>query len=233
MKRTFIMIILCFLANNLYAQRDTVFVKINKDTIRVWNINLYENCGSKFKFEILYMKDTITITEVDTSTLWYKCDCLFNVNTVITGIPGGKYLVKVYRKYVLHPKDTAKFVGLAHFEYSPVDNSAYFMNGFQSICLNNMAVKELKETKDPSLLGNYPNPFNSTTQIKYSLNFESNVVLDIYDLTGRKVSTLVNEKQKPGNYVKTFNPLNLTTGMYIYRLRTAEGQVEKKMLMLK
>jgi hypothetical protein len=233
MKNIIILFILYLLSVSALAQKDSVYIRIEKDTIKVWNINLIENCGSKFQFEISYQKDTIIIIEADTSLNWYKCLCDFNLSASITGLTQGKYFVKVYRRYKLLSQNEDKFVGTTWFEYSPSQSLKYSDMGYQSKCLSNLSTGEKKEVRGFNLQNNYPNPFNSSTQIKYELQFEGNVVLDVYDLTGRKISTLVNKKQKPGNYEETFNPLNLTTGMYIYRLRAGENQIEKKMILLK
>ncbi len=96
-----------------------------------------------------------------------------------------------------------------------------------------------------SLAQNYPNPFNPVTTIEYSITSEvrgqrsegKNVTLKIYDILGRELVTLVNEKQNPGNYVVDFNPsadgLNLSSGIYFYRLKTDNFIQTKKMMMVK
>jgi len=89
---------------------------------------------------------------------------------------------------------------------------------------------------------NYPNPFNPTTTIKYSI---PNVVklspdlslqptqLHIYDILGRKVKTLINKQQSPGNYEVTFDASELSSGIYFYTLNTGEFVQTKKMMLLK
>ncbi len=84
-----------------------------------------------------------------------------------------------------------------------------------------------------SLYQNYPNPFNPATTIKYSLGKESFVALKIYDSTGRLVSTLVNKTQSAGTYEVNFKPENLSSGIYLYSLRTGDYISTKKMLFLK
>ncbi len=87
---------------------------------------------------------------------------------------------------------------------------------------------------------NYPNPFNPTTTITYSIpnvkTLHSNslsVKLDVYNILGRKVATLVNKKQSPGNYSVKFNARNLNSGVYFYRLRAGNFVSTKKMILLK
>jgi len=89
------------------------------------------------------------------------------------------------------------------------------------------------------LYQNYPNPFNPTTTIKYSLpsNFETlhatAVQLKIFDVLGREVATLVNEKQNPGNYEVNFNASELTTGIYFYQISYGSMNLVKKMMLVK
>lgn len=84
-----------------------------------------------------------------------------------------------------------------------------------------------------SLYQNYPNPFNPTTTIKYSLPASSKVVLKVYDVTGREISTLVNEVKNAGTYEAEFNGSNLASGVYFYRLQAKNYSETKKFLLLK
>jgi hypothetical protein len=80
---------------------------------------------------------------------------------------------------------------------------------------------------------NYPNPFNPLTSIRFGLSENSHVVLKIYDLLGRDVSTLVDENLEAGRYTVNFNAANLASGVYFYKL-TANGFTEaKKMILVK
>ncbi len=80
---------------------------------------------------------------------------------------------------------------------------------------------------------NYPNPFNAGTKIKYSVPRTEQVSLRIYDILGRRITTLVDTKQVSGLYEVEWSPGNLASGVYVYRLITGEGQVEKKMILLR
>ena len=81
---------------------------------------------------------------------------------------------------------------------------------------------------------NYPNPFNPTTTIRYELPRSSIVVLTIYDMLGREILTLVNERQKPGRYAVNFDASKLVSGIYFYKLQSGSDFVEiKKMLALR
>ncbi len=80
---------------------------------------------------------------------------------------------------------------------------------------------------------NYPNPFNPVTTIKYSLPDASDVSLDIYDILGRKVITLVDEYQPAGYHQAVWNADQYATGMYFYKIKAGDFTKTKKMLLLK
>ena len=80
---------------------------------------------------------------------------------------------------------------------------------------------------------NYPNPFNPTTVINYSLPIESFVTMKVYDIVGRQVAVILNEKKSAGNYSITFNSETLSSGIYFYRIQAGEFTVTRRMVMLK
>ncbi|MBX7047207.1 MAG: T9SS type A sorting domain-containing protein [Ignavibacteria bacterium] len=89
-----------------------------------------------------------------------------------------------------------------------------------------------------SLLQNFPNPFNPVTQIKYNIPSDSRVTLNVLDMLGREVASLVsNSMQKAGFYTVEFNAGNLTSGTYFYKLTARNGEkdivITKKMLLIK
>jgi hypothetical protein len=80
---------------------------------------------------------------------------------------------------------------------------------------------------------NYPNPFNPSTVISYKLPISSLVTIKVYDVLGREVQTLVNERQAAGNHSVTFNASSLPSGVYFYRLQAGNYSAAKKVLLLK
>jgi len=80
---------------------------------------------------------------------------------------------------------------------------------------------------------NYPNPFNPMTRIDYSLPFDSKVSLQIFDVLGREVVTLVDDNLKAGYYTIDFNASNLASGIYYYRMSAGDFTAIKKMVLLK
>lgn len=84
-----------------------------------------------------------------------------------------------------------------------------------------------------NLFQNYPNPFNPTTTIEYYLNKSAEIKLEVFDLLGKKIKTLVNEFQKIGEYIVTFDSDNLPSGIYFYRLISGDYSETKKLILLK
>jgi hypothetical protein len=87
--------------------------------------------------------------------------------------------------------------------------------------------------KEYQLNNNYPNPFNPTTTISYSIPKVSLTKLVIYDVLGREITRLVNEVKNPGTYSVTFNASNFASGVYFYRLESGDFVDVKKMLLIK
>lgn len=80
---------------------------------------------------------------------------------------------------------------------------------------------------------NYPNPFNPSTMIQYQLPENSKVTLQVFDVLGREVATLVNEQMEAGYHQVSFNASNLASGMYIYRLQAGDQVFTKKLTLIK
>ena len=114
-------------------------------------------------------------------------------------------------------------------------SSAFYVPIITSIENNN------KHLTDKFILyQNYPNPFNPTTTIKYTVPFiqtshatSQRVQLKIYNILGKEVATLLNERQKPGIYKISFNSGNLTSGIYFYKISVGKFYKVRKMILVK
>ena len=83
------------------------------------------------------------------------------------------------------------------------------------------------------LYQNYPNPFNPSTTIQYSIGNSSFVTLQVFDILGNEVASLVNEYKQSGNYRIDFNAQHLTSGIYFYRLISNNKILTKKLTLIK
>ena len=83
------------------------------------------------------------------------------------------------------------------------------------------------------LFQNYPNPFNPTTVINYQLLVASHVVIRVYDVLGREVATLVNERKSSGSYQVDFDAHSLSGGVYFYRMQAGSFTETKKLVLVK
>jgi len=92
-------------------------------------------------------------------------------------------------------------------------------------------VEKSTSFKNFELKKNYPNPFNPSTTISYTLYRNINVTLNIYNIAGKKVRTLVNQYQSQGEYKVTFYAINLPSGIYYYQF-DAEGEKEVGQMLL-
>jgi len=128
-----------------------------------------------------------------------------------------------------------------------VTRSGWFIDDFEVTPWTGVKVEETpsseKLPQEFSLSQNYPNPFNSTTLIRYALPAVSGAVpstgqqsavrLEIFNILGQKVATLVDEKQTLGYKAVTWTAQNLASGIYFYQLRAGEFTAIRKMVLLR
>lgn len=80
---------------------------------------------------------------------------------------------------------------------------------------------------------NYPNPFNPSTRISYQLPVSIHVAIDVYDLTGRRVATLVNERKEAGHHSVYFDAGRLASGVYLFHMQAGSHSFTRKMMLVK
>lgn len=173
------------------------------------------------------------------------------------GLTGGNYSFEVYRQlttsstpgsnWTLITTTTNKYfldqditIGSSNFKayYRVRAKFDDIYSGYSNY--NYITYVFLKESKqhseivtDNSLYENYPNPFNPTTKIKYSILNPSTVSLKVYDSFGREVATLVDETKPEGFYETEFDASNLSSGIYFYQLKNNNFVDTKKMMLIK
>ena len=103
----------------------------------------------------------------------------------------------------------------------------------QNDIVSDILKQENSIPKEYFLYQNYPNPFNPSTTFKYSILHHSHVTLKIFDILGREVELLINENQSSGNYEIQYDASLLSSGVYIYQIKSNEFVQTRKMLILK
>jgi len=109
-----------------------------------------------------------------------------------------------------------------------LDSAIEYLNSITSLHEEN--TKQPNETR---LFQNYPNPFNPITTINYHIAELSYVSLNVYDVLGNKITTLVNEDKLAGSYEIEFDGSNLASGIYIYKLQAGSFVETMKMILLR
>jgi hypothetical protein len=125
-------------------------------------------------------------------------------------------------------EDIAQFLITSNLGEVFVDN-IYFYNA-------NATSNEDEDSSVPTeytLNQNYPNPFNPTTNITYSIPQSGNVTIEVFNITGQKVATLVNGVKTAGSHLATFDATNLASGIYIYRMVSGNSVQIRKMMLIK
>ncbi len=211
---------------------------------------------------IFYSVKTISIDDkgrifagTDTSGSYYSDDLGVNWNTIpsISGKSITSFLVKYPSMYFAGTSDSGAFVstnrgsswhsannGLTEFSIMSlnVDQQGHVYAGtsqglFKSAGIVTRIFDKNDVPSSLSLLQNYPNPFNPTTVISYQLSVNSVATLKVYDVLGRLVKTLIDERQTAGIHSVTFNASNLSSGVYFYRLAAGSYVGTKKMILMK
>ncbi len=118
-------------------------------------------------------------------------------------------------------------------EHGSLNGSSFWFDKIEIVDINVVNVKEPIILDKYSLEQNFPNPFNPTTTIAYSIPTQSNVTLRVFDVLGREVSTIVNREQPQGFYEILYDASILTSGIYYFKLQSGGFVDTKKMIFLK
>jgi hypothetical protein len=207
---------------------------------------LYLNFGAKSKISQV----TLLPRDVSGAPMCFPADFKFqysNDGNVWTDIDGQTYTNYICadtlaQKFVFGSSVTAQYLRLYVTKLNPDSYGYYYCQIAEITVSKTTSVKDGNSNlpKEFSVSQNYPNPFNPVTEIQYSIPKSGMVTLQIYNLLGQVVSTLVNREQKPGNYTVNFDASNLpagrqglASGVYMYRLQSGDFSVTKKMTLLK
>jgi hypothetical protein len=117
-----------------------------------------------------------------------------------------------------------------NFIYAAVSNKSIWKCSLATVGIQTTS-NEIPESF--YLSQNYPNPFNPMTKIKFDIPSSLSTKITVYDILGKEVKTLVNDKLNPGTYEVDFDGSNLPSGVYFYKLETEAFTETKKMILIK
>ncbi len=128
-------------------------------------------------------------------------------------------------RFALFSYATKSTGGTVDFDYFRINNSSTVPT----------AIKGVNESIPTgfNIHGNYPNPFNPITKIRYDVPMSAKVRINLYDITGRHVRTLVNEENGPGCYTVMFDASGLAGGLYLYRMKAGNFSQTHRMVLIK
>ncbi|HQJ45082.1 MAG TPA: immune inhibitor A, partial [Ignavibacteriaceae bacterium] len=122
--------------------------------------------------------------------------------------------------------DTSPLEGFSYYRLKQID-----FDGTSEY--SNIVEVTYGAVSDFALEQNYPNPFNPSTKINYSIKEKGNVELKIFDLLGSEIATLVNTEQNAGHYEVYFDASGLSSGIYLYTIKSGSFVQARKMVLLK
>ena len=242
--------------NSLYAG---LLLNFNVSFNGLQDVAAYDKAGNfAYKYDSIPVPG-LTDIYIGTALLSsnnYKYSHFYNFNVLNTGFNNpAKWF------YLTQPAIGSKLFGLHQFDISQIISGGPFtigqnefidisfalgashnLDGLVSTFINArskyneiITSSDLEENKPSSfyLAQNYPNPFNPNTIISWEMPVSGHVLLKIYDILGKEVTTLVDDFFSPGYYKKTFDGSKLASGMYIYKLAADSYVLIKKMMLIK
>jgi len=190
------------------ADGDTI-ASISEDMFFLWQASEDDNPDSlSYTFRLFDIQSDTTISDLTDTSLVFD---------------GSSFL---------GPETKYEWTVLVNDEYSTVYSDTFHF--FTPEITDIKEITGLELPKSFSLKQNYPNPFNPETAINYLLPINSKVEISIYNISGQKVETLVSKKQAPGNYTINWDASGLSSGVYIYLLKSDDRFIaSKKMILLR
>jgi hypothetical protein len=195
------------------------------------NVGFVSLSDEEINFEAIYNEDLGVYTDTEkwssiSSGIVKESAGPDDVSFVIAN---GPITIPGYSKYRLAFAMVAADDSLSLFEHA---DSAIAMWDYLKV----LDIEQDEQSQVPlsyNLSQNYPNPFNPRTIINYELRMTNDVELNIYNLLGQKITTLVSNKQQAGKYSVEWDASELASGIYYYELRTSNFRDVKKMVLMK
>ncbi|QQS36611.1 MAG: T9SS type A sorting domain-containing protein [Ignavibacteriales bacterium] len=225
--------------NGQYTGQSGVHSRYESDMI-----NRYSNQISYAGDSVFYITDISEFVFETVYENYLYVDSVLRCDSIAKAFAGNTNSTTYYLKlWELSKEFTTKLFKNASFKLTCLIYTAWINAGSPVFVEDESIV-----VTDFRLSQNYPNPFNPSTTIQYAIpNVETrhasslHVMLQVYDILGNEITTLVNEEKPAGTYVINFNAANLNSGVYFYRLQagspssgSGQGFIEtRKMILLK
>jgi hypothetical protein len=244
MKRLMVVLNILLVISASFGQN----ISVSKDTLIFLRYNMNDNHQINDSITVFNSGDIQLTIESIEQKKWshYTLFYIYNGKIVRTGYTNRNS--EIFPIYIL-PRDSAKLIFEFNEPVTKISSTSFAWN--DSLIINNNSINNKNlpllsfgdvaldvegESNIPiriKLFQNYPNPFNPTTNIKYSITKESQVSLKVFDVLGREVEILVNQKQAAGSYDINFDASKFDSGVYIYRLTAGEFVQSLKMILMK
>ena len=175
----------------------------------------------------------IQISEVDQLGVFVNSECRgvaiptyfpltdsYTINLMTYGDDGDELRFRVYQQ------ETNKEIEL-------LNNITFEINGIVGNDIDPILLKAKQIPEEFGLSQNFPNPFNPSTTINYQLQVPCSVLIDVYDINGKLVATLINGQIEAGYHSVTWNAEHFASGVYIVRLKAGDFMSTQKILLMK
>jgi photosystem II stability/assembly factor-like uncharacterized protein len=175
-------------------------------------------------------------TEYSTYRLQISNDSLFNKFFVFTHYTTGDTLFKGNSLYLQNNFQTVLYPDKKYYWRVRSENHVGVSDWSDTWSFTTSAPTNVEEENTPAkfkLFQNFPNPFNPVTRIMYSIKEKQFVTLKVYDLLGNEISTLVNEVKDHGSFEVEFKAMDLSSGIYFYKLKAGVLSETKKLILMK
>ena len=216
---------------------------VNDSSPILVNCILWNNSPQEVEFNGYYDPNTITIaySDIDGGEEGIETNNNGTVNWLAGNIDADPIFVDAEMgDYHLTEYSPCIDIGIAYFEFEgevlvDLSEDEYFgiapdMGAYEYGLVN---TDEFIIQNSKLNIQNYPNPFNPETNIVFELSFGSNVLIEIYNIKGQKVTTLVNGPFEAGSHKITWNAVGQSSGVYLLRFNTTETSEMKKLILLK
>ncbi len=202
-----------------------------------------ETAGDAFAVNL---SQVVPITQGELYTLSFTASSAGNGRTMIAGIGLNEAPFNAATETVeLTQGDSTYVIELTAADFGIPNSRVLFDMGADTgvVVIDNVSLIEGEGTSNEeveasiptevTLNQNYPNPFNPTTNISFNIPQSSNVTLEVFNITGQRVMTLVDGFRPAGEHLVTFDATNLASGIYIYRMIAGNSVQVRKMMLIK